>query len=363
MEAKRLAFPGKPEEYNKEAIKRLLKDYDSYIVGFKNVRKKFHAINREVIIDFRTAEDKQKYMRAFEDYQIALGKIDASGSKAKGILRLVELLKFRQAAELLRAEDFAESMAADVKKGYAAVCACNFKPSIAKTMFILFTKYRVPRHEMSVIWGGDSAFGTVTEDKYSKEEIKGILKKAVTEDIPKRVLDEILKQLQYEAAGIGEMPRELDLGIQSRAKRWEDIKRFQDGKSLYCFFTFGAGGAGLSLHHKYEHTRPRRCYVAPTYNEMEMNQALGRCPRLTSLSDTEQAILLYRGTIEVAVLQRVNIKSQSLQTVIEHTEFIPNEDKMLAEILELSGVKTEEEDDDLGHEVFEEHEQEREIEE
>jgi hypothetical protein len=95
---------------------------------------------------------------------------------------------------------------------------------------------------------------------------------------------------------------------------------------------------------------------------MEMNQALGRCPRLTSLSDTEQWVLLYAGTIEIAVLARVNHKTQCLRTVIEHSESSDGDNKLLNQILELSGalVDEDDEDSDLGHEVFEEHEREKE---
>jgi hypothetical protein len=103
-----------------------------------------------------------------------------------------------------------------------------------------------------------------------------------------------------------------------------------------------AGGVGLSLHHTdamlpvsqrarrkesgyvYEEdipkisTRPRKLYSAPNYSAIDMVQVLGRCPRITSLSDTEQILLFFRGTIEEDVEAICNNKLRCLSKVVRN---------------------------------------------
>jgi hypothetical protein len=198
------------------------------------------------------------------------------------------------------------------------VYAANFKSTIAKAMMILIEDYNIPRDKISVIWGGSAAFGG-SDEKYSQEEIHNVLAGVMRgDDIPVSTLKEISTQLQHQASGLGDIPTEYRLGTQSKTARWNEIKRFQSGRSEFCFFSFKAGGAGLSLHQNLPTLRPRKQYTAPTYNEMEMLQAEGRTARLTSLSDTESICLVYRNTIEIPVLQRVTSKRRSLNAVIAH---------------------------------------------
>ena len=99
---------------------------------------------------------------------------------------------------------------------------------------------------------------------------------------------------------------------------------------------------GLSLHHSDEFTefkcrrkpsgyvveediplvpvRPRRNFVALTYNAIELVQGVGRCPRLSSLSDTEQYIICYQGTIEVDIGYIVSKKLQCISSVVKQHE-------------------------------------------
>ncbi len=147
---------------------------------------------------------------------------------------------------------------------------------------------------------------------------------------------------QVEERTLKELPEPLQLGAQSKEDRQKEIDRFQAGKSLYCLFTMRAGGVGLSLHHTDELTkekvrhkangyavvediakipvRPRKLFAAPTYSAIELVQSLGRCPRLTSLSDTEQELLFYRGTIEEDVAAIVSQKLRCLSKVVRQRE-------------------------------------------
>lgn len=66
--------------------------------------------------------------------------------------------------------------------------------------------------------------------------------------------------------------------------------------------------------------RPRKLYSSPTYSAIDMVQVLGRLPRLTSLSDTEQVLLFFRGTIEEDVGFVCNTKLKCLSSVVRNHE-------------------------------------------
>jgi hypothetical protein len=93
---------------------------------------------------------------------------------------------------------------------------------------------------------------------------------------------------------------------------------FQRGDARCCIFNFKSGGVGLSLHHeaKYPNARPRITLLTPVYSEKELIQGLGRCPRITSISDTSQMMIYYVGTIEEAVAERVVMKLKCARAVI-----------------------------------------------
>jgi len=318
--AKKIASPNDINEFDKGAIKRLLKEFSPYITTFKNVRRKFKGILNTLPIDFETEEERLQYKKAWDTYLEEKARIEGSsdGIKNSRFLILVQFLKFRQAASMIKSRYVARRMYEDWCKGFAPVYAVDFKGSVAKTLLYLHNDYNIPRSKISVIWGGDKAFGG-HEEKYSKEEIHNVLAACMRgETIEMKVLKEITNQLSFQSAGLGNIPPELDLGPQNPDKRWREIKRFQTGKSEFCFFTFKAGGAGLSLHQNKPTLRPRRQYNAPVYNEMEMIQAEGRTAREGSLSNTEITTLVYRNTIEVPVVQRVMDKRQCSAAVSGH---------------------------------------------
>jgi len=334
--AKRVASPADPEEFSKAAIKRLLKEFRGYIYSPKHVIQKHRSQNRVRVIEFETKEDQQQYDLAWENYLKERAKIEGSGVKNEAFLMLVQFLKFRQAAELIKSRAKARMMFEEVNKGFAVISADNFKPSIAKAINYLYQDYGIKRDNISIIWGGDARFAG-NGDRIPPEEIHRIMKEAACgQEIDMKVLKKILSQLQVDLMGLADLPKELDLGIQSRKQRQIEIDKFQSGKSQYCFFTFGAGGAGLSLHHCESFLRPRRTFASATYNEMECEQAFGRAHRINSLSDTIQEILVFRGTIEQRVLGRMFSKKGCLDIVMDHTDESNYEDaeqilKMTAE--------------------------------
>lgn len=281
------------KEFSPSACKELMFRLKDYIVHVKNARSKFHARNSTVLIDFETPAEAHLYKQAWEEYQQKLR--EAKGYELDGIAAvLVALLKFRQAAELIRSRQFAKRMYHCVQEGFAAGCAVNFRATIAKTVEILTQDYGVSREKISLIWGG-------IEDVASlKDSFQG-----------------------------------LELGSQSRKQRQQEIDKFQRGDSLYCFYTFKSGGVGLSLHHENPNCRPRKAIIAPTYNAKELVQGLGRFPRLTSLSDTIQEMVFYRGTVEESVAERVAVKLKCLRAVVSQRESWSD---ILTDIKDVEGV-------------------------
>ncbi len=334
-----IASPASPDEYNEAAIERLMKDLDDYIVRVRGVRPQFDAQNSIEMIDFETPEERKFYDEAWTRFQREMEKLekDVDGANYKFVI----LLKFSMAAELCRAPHLAKKMYDAVQRGKAAVCACKFKGTIIKVVQELHDKYGVSRDLISLIWGGGQT--ALTQKQKQKAKIKAMSDEKLAATGMSR--DEILQLTQLEDVEdreLMELPEHLRLGDQSMDERQVEIDKFQSGKSLYCLYTFRAGGVGLSLHHTDEMTqykckrkesgyaieedipnvpvRPRENFVAPTYSAIELVQGLGRCPRLTSLSHTKQTLLFYRGTVEAQIAAIVSQKLRCLGRVVKQKE-------------------------------------------
>lgn len=376
--SKIIASSADPTDYSPAACDRLMDALGDYVVNVKGVHPQFKAHNKIQVIDFRDGHSRKRYEAAYENFLQEKARIEAKREEGTfggnaGLQILVQLLKFRMAAELEKVPDICERMIAAVNnEGKAAVCAFNFKQSIAHSIKYLVDA-GVPRDQISLIWGGGNS--SVSAKKKKKLD----LKKKITEN---KALMDLFSDADIDMADIGleylsesatvVIDDSLGLGPQSQKERQHEIDKFQKGKSLYCFFTLKSGGVGLSLHHTDEltnrwkektgfldwkkiiddynknkpdnhkvfpgktrkkdsgysveedipfiPTRPRKLFGATTYSAIEMVQMLGRCARLTSLSDTEQIILFYKGTIEERVAWIVSTKLRCLRKVVRQKE-------------------------------------------
>ena len=338
-----IAYPSKPDEYNEAAVERLTKDLEPFIVRVKGVRPQFEAINKVKMISFATKEEHDYYHAAWERYLEEKAKLEIaqlSGGQASGLQILVQFLKFRMAAELCRAPYLAKAMHEAVLSGKAACCALNFKATIIKIVQILVNEYGIPRDKISLVWGGGQT--ALTKKQKDKKIIMANLDKLREAGIDVAHTMEALDLVDVEERELEQLNPALRLGMQSKDERQHEIDRFQSGRSLYCLYTFKSGGVGLSLHHTDELSRvkarrqkngyvvvedipnvpirPRVNFVAPTYSAIELVQGLGRCPRLTSLSDTEQTLVFYSGTIEQEVAHIVSAKLRCLSRVVRMKE-------------------------------------------
>ena len=367
-----ITAPAHPCDYSEVGMRKFLKIAEPYIVRIPHINTKYKNHLKILLIDFLKEEDRIHYDKAFTDYVkecAQLRKSTAFGQKTK----LVAMNKFRQRAELIRAEWYAENMYKEVNEyNHTAVCACEYQTTIVKAVLALL-KRGVKRDDISIIWGGGERYTSLSK-VYTQEEIYTLFTKALASpeditDAERDDIDEIHKQITQVSMGIVEelQDKSLRLGPQSDDERELEKMKFNAGKTKYCFFTFKAGSVGLSLHHcvdyfvkrpdKYKPATgtkpedmdwrylddspvpykplPRRVFVSPTWNPVEWIQSIGRSHRLTSLSDTVQCGVYYRGTIEEKVADILAAKLKSIATLVKAKESWMDaiEERELQEIL------------------------------
>ena len=371
--ARIIAAPASPEDYDEEAVKRLRKDLDDYIVQVKGVRPQFEADNGTETIHFKSIEQAKWYHEAYKRYLMEKAKMDALKDTGQRInlCYLVIRLKFAMAAEFLHAEHFADSMEEDRRNGFAPVTAVKFKQTVIEIVSILINKHHWKRSDISLIWGGGQT--QLTKKQKTKNKIKDLeeeLKKAGVE------IDEILKDAgldEIEDRVLKDYPSWLKLGLQSQEERQSEIDKFQSGKTVGCIYTLKAGGVGLSLPHtddltdrwnesvpgysewrkmidewnakrkenervapgkcrrkesgyvyeedvKFIPTRPRTTRVCVTDNAIELAQGVGRVPRIVSLSVTKQRVFCFAGTVEMKIAQVYSMKFRCLGALVRQEE-------------------------------------------
>lgn len=343
--AEAIAAPAEPDDYSPASVDRLMESLSEFIVHVTGVHPQFRAHNSIKVINFRDEESRKRYEESYNNFLMEKAKIEmrreeGSLSGNAGLQILVQLLKFRMAAELEKVPDICDAMIDAVENNKeAAVASFNFKQSIAAGVRYMVER-GIPREKISLIWGGGNS--SVSGKRKKKLDLKKKMESnaalmALFDDADVDMYDLGLNGVEDVKKIVGEGDEKLNLGAQDAKERQKNIDRFQSGKALYCFFTLKAGGVGLSLHHSDELTkekvrrresgnaveediplipvRPRRLFGATTYSAIELVQMLGRCPRLTSLSDTYQTILFYKNTIEERVAAIVSLKLRCLRKV------------------------------------------------
>lgn len=339
-----VAAPASPYDYNEASVDRLMNSLDKYIVRVKGVRSQFDAINKIMLINFKTDQERKFYedteKRYIEKKAKLMERLGKDLDEGGGIWELVLLNERCRSAEICRVEQLGELMLQSVKDGYAACCAAKFKGTIIGIVRYLVEKKGISRDHISLVWGGGQT--NLTEKQKTRA---AILSKRDKLEAAGMDVEDMLKSLELDDTQdvvLEPLPPGLRLGSQSKEERQKEIDRFQSGKTMFCLYTFKAGGVGLSLHHSdelspvkvrrkesgfaYEEDipkvpiRPRCNFVAPTYSAIELVQGLGRCPRLTSLSNTPQYLVYYRHTVEEGVAQIVSQKLRCLGKVVRQRE-------------------------------------------
>ena len=397
-----ISSPASPFDYVQASVERLCEDLKDYIIRVTGVKPQFKGKNRTKVIPFPSEESRLRYASAWDTYCERKAKIDAmkgvEGAQTECIFAVITALTM--AAEKEHAESWANETHKWVEEGYAAVVNAKFKGTIIACVKHLITKFGVTRDQISIIWGGGQ---TQLTEKQKNRDI--ILKKKATLEAMGMSAEEILEDMGLDDVDervIEDFPPEWRLGVQTKEDRQIEIDNFQSGKTLYCFYTLGAGGVGLSLHHtdelvpqtygrmarvaleqekhvsmddklsaicfsigqnnidkatklwnKYEGSIPnqlhhilvrilrcrrkesgftveedipynpvrqRKTKGTLSFNPIQLVQSVGRVPRLTSQSDTEQEIDVFIGTWEVRMGMVVSQKLRCLSSVVKVKE-------------------------------------------
>ena len=242
-----------PNDWSPAAMKRIQDILEPHTTRFGEPEYKFSMRMRMMRINFRCAEDQAIYAAAFDDWQAK--RIEAEKNPLTGFAAvLVALRKFLDTAEILRAPDYASVAHELAEEGNSVIIACKCRDTAAV----------VKAHLM--------ALGH-TEDQIA--EIYG-----------------------------------------GQTDRAENRRAFQSDRAIFMILMFGAGGAGLSLHHfKGRNTRPRRMLMPGAWNVEEFVQVAGRAHRINSASNTLILIMWYAGTEEEKQISRVKYKAKALKEV------------------------------------------------
>lgn len=302
---------GKPTVVTAASMERLFEALSPNIVEVPYIAWPRKAINAVREFDFICQADKDYVNDAWERH---LERCRAVGKKTpKGFGAVyASFTIFRKDVEHVRIPQIVEEMVANVAQGNSSVCGTAFTGAIIKGIFKLIDDYKIPREQISVIWGGRQ--NIKPERILSQMDMVNIVQQAIesgegmdadTKRLIKRNLawqeDQLLFGDSSDAAQDERYARLQSLrliGIQTKQRRQEEIDRMKSGVAKYCFFTLASGGTGLSLPHADARTTPRRGWFTPIYSGKEFTQAFGRLPRRVSISDTYQFCCVMRGTIE-----------------------------------------------------------------
>jgi len=287
-----LATYGNTTAYSPRAMEKVKDVMEPYTVALKNVRFKHKARTECVMIDFRTQAERDAYLNAYNEYLEELYRL--RGQTGHGILaaRLVAMLKFRQKAEEIRSPLIAARAHNAVQEGSQAIVASNFKGMLRGTFMALTENFGIDKDRIGYITGGQTA-----------------------------------------------------------EARQRDVDAFQRGDKDFMLLTIQAGGVGISLHHETEQAKPRHIILPPTWSAIDLIQCVGRSHRITSMSNTLQEILWYRGTIEEQVAAVVENKVKCINKAVSAKEqwaslFAPNVSDDLGDV-------DEDTDDDIDYGVDE----------
>lgn len=330
-----------PSVPNKESIKRLFAAWQEIVFEPPYIKWPHKAINLIKFYEFRNQADRDFVDAAVERYIERISQLGRDTPSDMAMQRIA-LLQLRKSIEPCRSELMVDDMVADVRAGNTALCGTAFTGTIIRSVFYLQDTYKVPRSEISVIWGGRG-------DPKPKKILtpQELVELACSSDMSPATLRLLQQQLDWQedrllfgdADADAQDARYLRLkslgliGVQSQELRQIEIDKFQSGQAKYCFFTMASGGTGLSFEHSDERQAPRIGRYTPAYNSREFAQALFRAPRRNSISDTIQYICLLRGTLEEThVAPKLDIKLQSLGAGLSNS----TKDDIFSSLLELS---------------------------
>lgn len=103
-------------------------------------------------------------------------------------------------------------------------------------------------------------------------------------------------------------------GQQTLDQRDKSIQLFQTNKSRIIVCNIKAGGLGVSLH-DLDGNHPRVSLISPTWNSVELKQALGRIHRVGAKSKSLQRIIYAARTVEEDIVDKIKKKLRSIDNI------------------------------------------------
>lgn len=102
---------------------------------------------------------------------------------------------------------------------------------------------------------------------------------------------------------------------QKPEERQRFIEDFQHDRARIIFVSFGAGGAGISLHDEFNGQFPRYALLSPSFSCVQLKQALGRAHRAGAKTKSIQRIIFSSGGVEEDICQAMREKLASMETL------------------------------------------------
>jgi hypothetical protein len=324
--ARTLTLGADPRSANAAALERWGAAIGERFIKPPGDPQKVKALNKVKLFEITDPVNQNMLKNAMKNYLEALERTGRSIDPQGQVM--VAFMVMARAAELATVDTWVADAIHAHQNGYAPVIAIRFVETLKELVMKLceseyFKSKGITKDKISLIWGGNREIkleellpeskaaeiaakmgmwilDNPDEARKPKAEDIGITKeefRAFHKGI-KYTSERIFREMTKDAfAQRNEKLREMKLHNQNQKERHENVQAFLNGATEFCIYTLSSGGTGISLDHRYAHTCPRYVMSTMTYWAEEFAQALGRCVRITTLTDTQQSIYVPEGTI------------------------------------------------------------------
>lgn len=305
-----------PRKPNDAAMRRAREFFGDAYVNPPSDRQKYKCTNTVRMIKFPDDATRQKYLDAQEEWFEICERLGKIPSERGAIMAATQIFAAKE--ELLKAPIYAQRILEELAKGRAPVCGVRFIETI-KDIYGILVKHNHPltgkpltRANISVIWGGEKliqADEILDNATFNQLVIKVNESEEGEHCLDKKTRTAYRKTLRYfqdrwrrkekadDQAARVKWLKETRLDSQGEAEQQNEMDMFQLGQTDVCLFTLAAGGTGVDLDHQVEAAKPRTMISTICYYAEQFVQAFGRCYRVSTISDTEQEVIFFEGTI------------------------------------------------------------------
>lgn len=306
-----------PRKPNASGMKRASEFFGDAIVKPPADPRKVKCFNSVKLLQFKTAEDREKYNNAEQEWLEKCRRYGKEPSEKGRIMAATQIFAAKE--ELLKAPYFVEMAMEELAKGRAPVIGVRFIDTVKEVYGLLMkcnhpvTGQPLTRRNISVIWGGEKIIQP--HEVFTPQQFSSLLLKISQlpngeKDLEPSERAKFRKSKKFHEdrwKREGETPamqaervrwlKETRLDSQGQAEQQAEMDAFQAGETDICVFTLSAGGTGVDLDHQNENAKPRTLISTICYYLEQFIQACGRCYRISTISDTYQYIIFFEGTL------------------------------------------------------------------